>query len=238
MCGLIPSPRFRPGDLDVWRRLELADRLYAQRYRAKLDRMADESRATIAAFLEDGPAYCSVSWGKDSVVVADLCRGLGLPYVWVKVQPISTPEGPQVAAAFLGTEEYQEIEVWCSKDEHGWHASGTLEAGFSQLGHARRISGIRKDESQSRRLRGSHNTKNSCVPIAKWTVQDVFAYLSLHNLPIHPAYAMSNGGQFDRNHIRVASLGGERGTGFDRRHWEELYYSQELHQIESLSPPT
>jgi phosphoadenosine phosphosulfate reductase len=235
MCGLIDSPRFRPGDLDVWRWLELADRLYAQRYRAKLERMADEARATIAAFLADGPAYCSVSWGKDSVVVADLCRGLGLPYVWVKVQPIFSPECEAVAAAFLDGEDYQEIEVWCSKDSDGWHASGTLEAGFKQLGHMRRISGIRKDESQSRRLRGSHNTKNSCVPIAKWSTQDVFAYLSLKNLPIHPAYAMSNGGQFDRNHIRVASLGGERGTGFDRRHWEGLYYFERLHEIESRS---
>jgi len=231
MCGLIHSPRFRPGDLDVWRRLELADRLYAQRYRAELERMADEARATIAAFLADGPAYCSVSWGKDSVVVADLCSGLGLPYGYIRITPYNNPDCDLVRDAFAAA-EYFEAVVIRPDDAECSHSSGVFGDGAKLLnqefGTDRRISGVRKDESRSRRLRGSANTKRSCVPIAKWSTQDVFAYLALKNLPIHPAYAMSNGGQFHRNNLRVASIGGSRGTQFDRRAWEELYYSDIL----------
>lgn len=231
MCGLIHSPRFRTGDLEAWRRLELADRLYAQRYRAKLQRMADEAQATIAAFLEDGPAYCSVSWGKDSVVVADLCRGMDLPMGYIRITPFNNPDCDLVRDAFA-PEHYHEAIVVRPDDEECSHSSGVFDEGGklleAEFDTDRRITGIRKDESQSRRLRGSANTKRSCVPIAKWSTQDVFAYLALHNLPIHPAYAMSNGGQFHRNNLRVASIGGVRGTQFNRREWENLYYPEIL----------
>lgn len=232
MCGLIHSPRFRTGDLEVWRRLELADRLYAQRYRTKLECMADEAKATIAEFLQDGPAYCSVSWGKDSVVVADLCREMGVPYVWVKVEERFNPDCPMVADAF-GPANYLEVEAEAGED--GKTSSLGFEDAATIIGTPRHISGIRTEESQSRRLRGSANTKNSCVPIARWTTQDVFAYLSLKNLPIHPAYAMNNSGQFDRKHLRVASIGGSRGTQFNRRAWENLYYGDILWK--SSTPP-
>lgn len=238
MCGLIHSPRFKPGDLEAWRRLELADLLYAQRYRAKLERMADRARATIAEFLHDGPAYCSVSWGKDSVVVADLCRDLGIPFGYIRITPYNNPDCDLVRNAFA-PDHYREAVVVRPDDAECSHSSGVFEDGArlleSEFGTSRHISGIRTEESQSRRLRGSANTKNSCVPIARWTTQDVFAYLNFKNLPIHPAYAMSNGGQFSRNHLRVASIGGSRGTQFNRREWENLYYPEILWKS-SISP--
>jgi hypothetical protein len=35
---------------------------------------------------------------------------------------------------------------------------------------------------------------------------------------------MSMGGTIDRNHIRVSSVGGKRGSNMGRAEWEKLYY--------------
>ena len=53
-----------------------------------------------------------------------------------------------------------------------------------------------------------------------------FAYLYRHDLPIHPAYAMSFGGALDRRWIRVSAVGGERGAEKARADWEEYYYPE------------
>lgn len=53
---------------------------------------------------------------------------------------------------------------------------------------------------------------------------DVFAYLHKHDLPVHPAYAMTMGGFYDRRWLRVSSLGGLRGADRGRAEWEQQYY--------------
>lgn len=64
----------------------------------------------------------------------------------------------------------------------------------------------------------------------------MFAYLHRFDLPVHPAYAMSRGGLWDRDRIRVASLGGRRGEGMGRAEWERAYYGRELTRLEALGP--
>ena len=237
MCRLISSPRLKPGDLKVWRLQEQTDLFYLQRYRKKLEEMEQRSLECIKEFFYQGNAYCSVSWGKDSVVVASMCRKLDLPMGYIRIEPYNNPECDLVRDAFAPNNYYEAVVkrdgAICS------HASGVFQEGVKLLetyfGTDRRITGIRKDESQARRLRGFKSTERSCVPIANWTAQDVFAYLQWQELPIHPAYAMSNEGQFDRKHLRVASIGGDRGKQFNRRAWEEIYYPDILWQSE-ISP--
>jgi len=48
----------------------------------------------------------------------------------------------------------------------------------------------------------------------------------------HPAYACSMGGALDRAQLRVAALGGDRGSGHGREEWERRYYGRELAEIE------
>ena len=229
MCSLIHSHRFRDGDLEVWRSHALADQLYARRYKARLEKMREEAINAIEDFLSKGEAYCSVSWGKDSVVVADICQELGVPLVHIKDIPNGSPECELVRDAFAPT-RYEEIAVEWTFDGQCWHPpckrAGFIEADAKYGG--RRITGLRKQESTQRRLRGSHSTQSSCVPIAKWLIADVFAYLAWLNLPIHPAYAMSNSGQFDRNHLRVSAIGHKPGSGNGRREWELMYYGDIL----------
>lgn len=70
----------------------------------------------------------------------------------------------------------------------------------------------------------------ACRPIGRWTAIDVYAYLHRHDLPIHPAYAMSFGGQLDRRWLRVSPIGGLSQAHKRRADWEEAYYPEIVRQ--------
>lgn len=181
----------------------------------------------IASFLSLGDAYCSVSWGIDSVVVAWMAqRFTALGHTIIL--PYPNPETSKVRDAFLGDLEckYHEFAVddrmIDSSDEKKRHAA--LFAPMSDALGDRYISGVRAEESADRRQRSSVNTKNVSTPILKWTRQDTFSYALWRDLPIHPNYAMTDGGHFDRYRLRVSSLSGTRGNNRDRKVWTDLYY--------------
>lgn len=246
---LIASPRQSADDLESWSRLERQDRAIS-RFPEFIRR---ESRAlNVFTAFATKPCYIGVSWGKDSVVLAHLAYRMGVatgqwrPLVWVRVEPIANPDCHAVRDEYFlaypeHREHYHEIEMWCRLDEQGWHATGTLEEGFAKaaklVGLARHASGVRGEEAGSRKLRmmkWSETSPNTCAPIGWWKAMHVFAYLYKHHLPVHPAYAMTYGGTLDRGRVRVASLGGERGTGVGRREWENHYYGDVQRKIERL----
>lgn len=230
---LIPSPRHTPADLAHWATLERQDRAHATQLQPKISRALLE----VECFLAAGPAYVGVSWGKDSVVVADLLLRSGLrePLVWVRVDPIYSPECPEVREAFLALypdATYHEIVESLWWDGKEWRAHGTLERGFARArqiaGTKRYISGVRAEESAARERRVRRwgaSTERTCAPLARWTASDVFAYLYSMRLPIHPAYAMTMGGRLERGRIRVSSLGMTRGDGRGKYAWESTYYA-------------
>lgn len=233
---LLDSPRFMPGDREHWRRMEALDARWC--LTLAFARKVDRALRALDAFhaTHDGAGYCGVSWGKDSCVVAHLCAGRW-PLVWVRVLGIENPECSAVQAEFARQTGFASvtIDVHLDVDSDGVaHATGTLERGFAEavarFGRPH-VSGIRSDESSSRRMRHARwgeNSPHTCAPLSAWTGEDVFAYLHLHQLPVHPAYAMTLGGRLDRNRIRVASIGGKRGTGVGRAEWEQTYYSDVL----------
>jgi len=188
--------------------------------------------------------YLGVSWGKDSVVLAHLGADLGVPFIWVRVEPMYSPECLLVRDAFLLMHpgvRYEEIVVRCTRDKAGeWIGTGRLEQGFKQavlMFGEHYISGVRGEESGDRKrrmLRSGTDTKRTCAPIGYWTGDDIFAAMHKHDLPIHPAYAMTIGGSLDRRRIRVATLGGERGTGWGRAEWERRYYGAEMRALRRL----
>lgn len=233
---LIRSDRHTPADLELWAEYEAGDLLHGQTLDAKIVRSID----VIREFAE-APCYAGVSWGKDSLVLAHLIAisGVSIPVVWFRVEPIKSPECEVVRDVFIETWEmdYHEIVSWCTWDAQGWHASGTLEAASKEAVRRwgqRRILGIRADESGDRKLTCLCNGEasvNSCRPLAWWTVADVMAYLARFDLPVHPAYAMLGGGRYDRDHLRVASLGGRRGDGMGRAEWEAEYYGDILRRM-------
>ena len=236
---LIASPRYTRADLEAWAHWERQDAAFPKPI---LERRSAAARAEMVRFAARGPCYVGVSWGKDSVVVAHLALGLGLPLVWIRVEPIVNPDCAAVRDAFLASNpgvRYSEIEEWCTRDTAGWHATGTLERGFARAPARRYISGIRAEESSARerRVNGGLATEKTCAPIGRWTSIEVFAYLYAHQLPVHPAYACTFGGVLDRGRVRVSSLGGERGGGRGRAQWEGRYYGDALRAIAAATGP-
>lgn len=225
---LIASPKHTERDMEAWRLNEDMDAINAQRFR--LREKASEATGEILAFAQGGPCYVGLSWGKDSVVIAHLVArsGATLPCIYVRVTGVANPDCDLVRDAFMSSHsiDYREIE-----SAGGQLATGRLGLGFAEAAARfgnRYISGIRGQESASRGQRMSRfgvQTDRTCAPIGWWTTAEVFAYLHLHELPIHPAYAMT-GGCWEREHIRVATIGGERGRGHGRAEWEQRYYPE------------
>jgi len=241
---LIRVPEQTERDLAIWAIRERADALNAQRTKFRV--RAREAMAEIGSFAAGGPCYAGVSWGKDSTVLASLVvrlrrtTGVTIPLVWVVARPRENPHCALVRDAFFavaGDHPYEEIESWCEQTDTGWSALGTLERGFARAAEThgvRYVSGIRGDESAQRAKRMARYgvaTQRTCAPIGRWSAQDVWAYLHAHDLPVHPAYAMSMGGLIDRDRIRVATLGGRRGDGWGRATWEWRYYHRALDAI-------
>ena len=235
--SLLVVPEHTEADLSTWRDQEARDLVWSQRER--VSQLAARSLEAIEGFAREG-CYASVSWGKDSTVLAHLCWaareecGVCIPLGWVRCEPNANPWCHLVRDAFLDRwrSDYREIEVRQWEGEDGLlHSSGTIEQGFRSLevefGVRRYMSGVRGDESAARmiRVRQGLELGRTCAPLAWWTEADVFAWLALHDLPVHPVYAMTMGGRWPRELLRVASIGEEHGIGRGRQDWEARYAS-------------
>lgn len=243
---LIDSPRITDRDRAAWDRLHRYDVMLAQAqtWPGRIERAVAEIARWWAG--DDGTGNCSVSWGKDSVVVAHLTAlsGLPIPLVWVRSDPFETPECEQVRDAFLARHprlDYREVSVPLRNPKRGepGHEDHVLNRRHPSqdvlreaLGRHRYISGVRAQESRVRDLsiasRGL-TTANTCRPIGRWSAADVFAYLAREDLPIHPVYAMSMGGVMDRQWLRVHPLCSTLShTKTDHAGWELRYYGDHI----------
>lgn len=239
---LIPSDRHTPRDLEHWVRCEAADRIYGRL--PALARKSARAVDAIRAFAEAGPCYLGTSWGKDSVVACHLAvlAGVRVPMVHiVQLGPHHDPYQELVRDAFLArfgdAVDYHEIIVEPLEREQrdGGRAPQMIEgiARAQRRWGERWIGGLRADESGQRKLSARRGSRSSCWPIAWWTAQDVFAWLAAHDLPVHPSYAMTGGGMWDRDHIRVSIIGGKKGTGHGRREWEWAYYPDVMRRLDA-----
>jgi len=236
---LIASPRHRPEDLELWAELEGADRVSGAR--PSLAERVERSLHAIASFAADGPCYAGVSWGKDSTVLFDLVARLPvrIPVVWITYGDATNPDCRRVRDAALAIHpnvDYREIDVGESEAMRDDFAPAVQSTGTDRY-----VSGIRGEESGIRRMslrRLGLATVHSCRPLGWWRLADVFGYLAVRGLPVHPNYAMLGGGRWPREHIRTASIGGERGVERGRRGWEEEYYGDVLRRLAARPPGT
>lgn len=241
---LINSPRITARDRQTWERLAHYDEALAADPR--LDRLADQARRAVAEFAAAGPFYVSVSWGKDSVVAAHLALQVvpDAHLQWVRSKHFETPETEAVRDVFLAGHpraRYTEIEVELRNPKRG---EPGFEARHEDPGadhqdvlaeelDGRYVSGVRGEESRIRGISIAHRglvTRNTCRPIGKWNAVQVFAYLAREDLPVHPVYAMSAGGYYDRRWLRVHPLcqalpAQSAVHGRDPATWEDLYYA-------------
>lgn len=238
--SLLVTERLSRAEVAAWREAERGDAAWANL--ETWERKVSVAMRALRDFAERGPCYAGVSWGKDSVCLAHLCWMLArqggpvVPLVWVRVQPVEQPDCEAVRDAYLARWEqpYREEAILVGElPGGGWAVTGALERGFGRaaraLGTDRYASGIRADESADRRRRQAsygHSTTRTCAPLGEWTARDVWAYLYRHDLPVHPAYAMTFDGALERDRVRVAALSLTRGEGFGRLEWERRYYRE------------
>lgn len=225
---LIESTRLTERDREQWAIWEATDALNARRLGARLVERANAAVAAVHAF-GTSLGYVGVSWGKDSVTLAHILRDTGMPFVWVRVDGVENPDCPLVRDAFLSRHDIDYHEIRATPGARRTSARGFAEAA-RRFGD-RHVSGVRAQESRERALRTARwgvATARTCAPLARWSATDIFTYLHMHDLPIHPAYAQSGGGRWHRDRIRVGALGGERGTGHGRREWEYAYYPSQM----------
>lgn len=239
--ALLPSERFLPGDLAVWERLHRADVVLAKSPTLKLK--AQKAIDAIVSFIGKGRCYAGISWGKDSTPLAHLLAmsGVKVPLVYVRTKPTENPDCLTVRDLFLerfgDLVDYHEVSVQCTHGDDGWHWDYPHWRGFREadrLFGSKHISAIRAGESGGRKIRMRNHgleSKNTLAPIGWWRAADVFAYAELHDLPVHPAYAMNYSGTYDREWLRVDSLSGHVGEEHGRHQWERLYYEQELQRL-------
>ena len=106
--------------------------------------------------------------------------------------------------------------------------------------HPRHILGLRAQENATRARRQrfyGHSSKNGCAPITRWRDSHVFAYLHMTSMPVHPAYAMSYHGAWERGRLRVDTLGGQPGRGHGRESWERRYFGDALDRALAAAGP-
>lgn len=243
---LIPSPRHKPEDLELWAELEAADAIHGKR--PALRRRFERSLESVLAFAAQGPCYASVSWGKDSVVLAHLVAvaELPVPLVHLRVTPTENPHTSDVRDAFLG--RYPNVEyVELVKESRHLYASPAERMAAKKLSFAqpfrdagfggwRYLSGVRASESGARKIRmriWGECSRETCAPLGWWTNADVFGYLAATGLPAHPNYAMLGGGRWSRDRLRVSELAGEFGREWGRLEWEQEYYGDILRELQA-----
>lgn len=226
---LIRVDRHTPEDIAAWEREERGDAAIAAS-----GRLAPMVRMAMQRIDDFAPDYVSVSWGKDSTVVAHMAQALAdagsidPAFVWVRVRGRENPHCWRVRDAFLERwplRRYVEIECDAGDKARGELTSGPGFAEAAERFGPRRLTGLRADESggRKRRMERGLTQGDSCAPIGRWTARDVFAYLWANDLPVHPVYAMSFGGALERDRLRTSSVGGDRGRGMGRAEWEQRY---------------
>ena len=240
---LIHSPRFKRGDLQHWQLLEdTYDGVFGEAVEAT---RVPQALNVITQWADSVPSpVCSVSWGKDSVVVADLLTraGINIPIVWVRSDPWEMPECEQVRDTFLASHPqvtYQERVATLRNPKRGEpgyeahhlnpHSKG--QDVLKELITEPYMSGVRAQESRMRANSARWHglaTGHTCRPILHWAAEEVFGYLHVNALPVHPAYGMTYGGRLDRRWIRVhplCSYHERSGThDDDREQWEDDYW--------------
>lgn len=242
--ALIDSSRLTVADREAWARYEHYDDVLSRD--PKLDRLAEQGRAAIREWAATGPGVATTSWGKDSTVMAHLVAtsGVDVPLVWVRSDPFETPECEQVRDVFLAAhpgQRYEERPVVLRSPKRGEagheaHASDPDRRSQDVLAEAvpeRYVSGVRAQESRMRAMSIAHRgmvTARTCRPLARWSAEQVFAFLHREDLPVHPVYGMTVGGHHDRRWLRVhplCSLAPARSAvrGLDMAGWEDTYYA-------------
>ncbi|HET6374596.1 MAG TPA: phosphoadenosine phosphosulfate reductase family protein, partial [Methylocella sp.] len=232
------------------RRAEYLAHSASRRFRAREAEAMDLVRRLI-----DEHSYVSWSAGKDSMVVADLCRRAN-PSIPVLMAdpgcPVHWTEDERSAMLSYAAAHGWDIHIFNWDKESIMAGSGSVEQKrsrihgimFSELTqwadeHSldQRFLGIRAAESRSRRLhlygRGpagrNKDGRRWAAPIYNWSTADVWAYILSRGLPWLSIY--DRAGPEARN-----GLIGHSGASHGRMGWLKIHYPDVYEEAKRLAP--
>lgn len=221
-------------------------------------RRVDAAIAAVRRAVEIGPIGVAFSGGKDSTCVAHLVRSVApdapiaffdsgdeLPGTLEMVRHV----GAETVTPRLTMREMARYAGWwgyvspidpdCSFDAKRILISEPAETFVVRRGLRVIAHGIRAEESHARSkhvgargelYEGADRTW-VCMPLARWRLADVWAYIASHGLRYHEAYdAMTDAG-IPRESQRVSGLLGERGSGWGRHELLRLYAPESYRDI-------
>lgn len=229
---LIVTDRHTKADLELWADYKEADLCYYDTHNIQA-----KEKMALKILQEFRPDYFSISWGKDSVVLAHLAfrydKNSELAHFTHKADALYFDE---VRDCFLSRyqmnyHEYSKDIKEIINEFYDFHKHNIKNLANRELGK-KYVTGIRMQESAQRKITVRKNglySNNSCRPIAYWTDKEIFAYLAHYDLPVHPNYAMLGGGRFDRDKIRVGPMW--MGSQYGNELWEREYYGDILNRL-------
>lgn len=229
---LIKTERHKKEDLRLWNYYYLE---FDSINNYSVKKLYLSETVTKSFFKKEEKSCLMISWGKDSVVLLDIFRKLGLknPVVYMRFDDRANPDCDLVRDFYLKKNDinYKE-EIYNYKEvrKSGKHWKDLY------LRYGKRCTGIRNDESSVRMLQWKINgfeSINSCRPLSLWNSNEIFAYIHKTNLPLCPVYGYLGGGRYKRENIRTHSLAGSSGDGIGRTEWEKEYYQDVLNKIQS-----
>lgn len=225
---------------------------------ARFRRRVDASLEVIRRAAEIGGVGVSYSGGKDSTCVLDLVRRV-LPdapaaHFDSGTELDSTAEMvarvdcevivPRMSmldmARFAGWWGYAEpVDADCSFDAKRVLIDEPSEAFVVRRRLRVLCHGVRAEESGSRSrhvgargelYQGADRTWY-CMPIARWELRDVWAYIASRDLPYNSAYDRMSDARIPREAQRVAGALGERGSGWGRHVYLRRFEPERWHDI-------
>lgn len=166
----------------------------------------EQAKQFIRQALEISPAFVSISWGKDSIVMLHLAQQikpdiLAVHYASPESHAGITSNFPEVIESYL-TRFDTNYRYLVAEPDWAFTPNTVKDRVHSIIDtdtYRMDLIGVRAEESKERKISVSkygiiHQYKTGlwrCFPLAYWKTRDIWAYITLHDLPSLMAYNYS-----------------------------------------------
>lgn len=212
-------------------------------------RRVERSLQVVKEFLEitENP-YIAWSTGKDSTACIGLVREFRNVVAVNMDNGVELPDNAEVLRQIDNVYVYHADRLFLDlMDEYGFESPKLKKGNFVRRFEQEHnfdgvIMGLRRDENAVRKryLRGHiYQRKDgmwTCLPILHWSMYDVFAYLLVKELPIHPMYTRDSLQPLEHRRVGGYISGRNRGSEYGRFVWLREQYPETWQELSARYP--